>query len=246
MTDFNYRENNRTKRSDGRIWTGVFILLIGLASLMKATLTGLPDWVFSWKMLLIAVGIFIGFRSNFRDHSWLVPVLVGSVFILNDINPDFALRRYLWPIAIIILGLFIIVRPRSRKKYWGEEGTTATSGGTEYNREDFVDSTNIFGGSKKNVISKNFKGGDIVSIFGGTELDLSQADFKGTAILDVTTIFGGAKLIVPSNWELSTEAVTILGGIDDKRKMQVIQEKPDKTLVLKGTVLFGGIEIKSY
>ena len=97
------------------------------------------------------------------------------------------------------------------------------------------------------MISKNFKGGDLVNIFGGTELDLSQADFTGTAIIDLTTIFGGTKLLVPSNWSLRSEGtVTIFGGIEDKRRMQTITETPDKTLVLQGTVIFGGIEIKSF
>ena len=99
---------------------------------------------------------------------------------------------------------------------------------------------------KKNIISKNFKGGEIVSILGGTELDLSQADMKEEAILEITTILGGTKLIIPSNWDIKSEAVTIFGGIDDKRKMHTITEAVEKTLILKGTVLFGGIEIKSY
>ena len=75
---------------------------------------------------------------------------------------------------------------------------------------------------------------------------MAQADIKGTAILEITTVFGGTKLIVPSNWEVKSEAVTIFGGLEDKRNMQTIINNSDKILVLKGTVLFGGIEIKSF
>ena len=113
-------------------------------------------------------------------------------------------------------------------------------------KEDYVDSTSIFGGAKKNIISKNFKGGDLVNIFGGTELDLTRADFTGTAELELTTIFGGTKLIVPSNWTIRSEAVTIFGGLEDKRNSQTISDSAEKVLVLRGTVLFGGIEIKSF
>ena len=52
--------------------TGVFILIIGVAALLKATLTDFPDWLFSWQMLLIAFGMFIGLRHNFRGPSWLI------------------------------------------------------------------------------------------------------------------------------------------------------------------------------
>jgi predicted membrane protein len=117
---------------------------------------------------------------------------------------------------------------------------------THNHKEDFLDSTCIFSGSKKIIISKNFKGGDVVTVFGGTELDFSQADMTKPVTLEITTIFGGTKLIIPSNWEIKSEAVMIFGGIEDKRRMQTITGEPEKTLILRGTVLFGGIEIKSY
>ena len=126
------------------------------------------------------------------------------------------------------------------------KGDTSIGFEETWNDEDFVDSTAIFGGAKKNIISKNFKGGDLVNIFGGTDLDLTQADFTGTAVIELTTIFGGTKLIIPTNWAIQSDAVIIFGGLEDKRKMPSVAENPDKTLVLKGTVIFGGIDIKSY
>ena len=89
-------------------------------------------------------------------------------------------------------------------------------------------------------------GGDITNIFGGTEINLTQADIQGVATIDVTTIFGGAELIVPSHWSVKSEIVTIFGGVEDKRTVATITETPEKALVLKGTIIFGGIEIKSF
>lgn len=229
-----------------RVWTGIFILLIGLAAFLKASIPFFPDWVFSWQMLLIALGMFIGVRHNFRGVAWFVLVLVGGIFLLNDIYPEFTFRRYMWPVALICVGIFIIMRPRHKwddEKKNGDSPTLAEAG---YSKDDFVESTSIFGGAKKIIISKNFRGGDLVNIFGGTELDLSQADFDGTATIDLTTIFGGTKLLVPSNWSVKSEAVTIFGGIEDKRRMQTITDAPQKTLLLRGTVIFGGIDIKSF
>ena len=231
--------------------TGVFILIIGIAALLKATLTGFPDWLFSWQMLLIAFGMFIGLRHNFRGPSWLILILIGGIFLVNEMYPEMSFRRYMWPVAIIVVGLFIILRPRRGWKFNPNKKTEGASDSfftedIDYSKEDFVDSTSIFGGAKKIVISKNFKGGDLVNIFGGTELDLSQADFTGTSVIELTTIFGGTKLLVPSNWAVKSEAVTIFGGIEDKRRMQTITEATEKTLYIRGTVIFGGIEIKSF
>lgn len=235
----------------GNKWTGIFILVIGIAALLKATLTDFPDWLFSWQMLLIAFGMFVGLRHNFRGPGWLILILIGGIFLLNEIYPEISFRRYMWPIAIIVVGLFIILRPRRGWKFNPNKKTEGASDSfftedIDYSKEDFVDSTSIFGGAKKIVISKNFKGGDLVNIFGGTELDLSQADFTGTSVIELTTIFGGTKLLVPSNWAVKSEAVTIFGGIEDKRRMQTITEAPEKTLYIRGTVIFGGIEIKSF
>jgi len=233
------------------VLTGVFILIIGVAALLKATLTNAPDWLFSWQMLLIAFGVFIGLRHNFRGPAWLILILIGGIFLLNEIYPEITFRRYMWPIAIIVVGVFIILRPHRgwkinpNKKTEGASDSIFTED-VDYSKEDFVDSTSIFGGSKRIIISKKFQGGDLVNIFGGNELDLSQADFTGVAVIEITTIFGGTKLLVPSNWSVKSEAVTIFGGIEDKRRMQTITENPEKTLVLRGTVIFGGIDIKSF
>jgi predicted membrane protein len=228
-------------------------LLVGIAALLKASLTDLPDWLFSGPTFLIALGLFIGLRHKFRGVAWFILVMIGGVTLFDHINPDFSLRRYIWPLALIAVGFFFIIRPRRRnwahtyeKKNDGLHGTDTPMSEETWSEEDFVDSTSIFGGAKKIIISKNFKGGDLVNIFGGTDLDLTQADFTGTVVIELTTIFGGTKLIVPSNWSIKSEAVIIFGGIEDKRKMPAIAENADKLLVLKGTVIFGGIDIKSY
>ncbi|MEP6700115.1 MAG: LiaF domain-containing protein [Bacteroidota bacterium] len=259
---WNERMDSRSRH--GHIWTGVFILILGLGALIKASVTDLPDWLFSWQSFLILLGFFVGVKHGFRGGTWFILMLIGAASLSTEIYPDLNIRRYIWPVALITVGAFLIIRPR-RRHYWqgqeSEKKKTSLTGDPVKNdpsvvnetyesqkdyQEDFVDSTSVFGGAKKNIISKNFKGGDLVNIFGGTELDLTRADFTGTAVIELTTIFGGTKLIVPSNWTVKSEAVTIFGGMEDKRNMQTITDNPEKILLIKGTVFFGGIEIKSF
>lgn len=243
---------NRFRPADhkGHIWTGVFIILIGIALLLP-----LPDWVISWQMFLVALGIFLGLRHNFRGPAWIFLVLIGGAFLINEIYPEVPIRNYIWPIVLIAVGMFILFRPR-RYRHHGKddtetEGTTGNTGTEQKHTmeknysEDYIDSTSIFGGVKKNVLTKNFKGGDIVNIFGGAEINLGQSDIHGRVELEVTQIFGGTKLLVPSNWEVKPEMTAILGGIEDKRDVTAVTN-PDKVLVLRGTSIFGGIEIKSF
>ncbi len=265
----NSRDERRNSWNDGldfdgnkgHIWTGVFILAIGVAALIKVTNPDLPRWLFSWKTFLIALGLFIGIKHSFKGGTWAIMMLIGGAFLISDIYPDISIRRYIWPGILILIGIALILKPKrsfqscytegAKKKEANSEIEDATIIEETYEGqrdvpEDFVDSTSFFGGAKKNIISKNFKGGDIVNVFGGTELDLSRADFNGTAIIDLTTIFGGTKLVVPSNWTVKSEAVTIFGGMEDKRNVQALSDSAQKILILKGTVIFGGIEIKSF
>ncbi len=256
-----WTEGFESQGNQSHIWTGVFILAIGVAALIKVSNPDLPRWLFSWKTFLIALGLFIGVKHGFKGGAWAILMLIGGAFLITDIYPDVSIRRYIWPGILILIGAALIIRPKRRyqdcyidstKKKGpnpGIEEATVIEETYESQRdvpEDFVDSTSFFGGAKKNIISKNFKGGDIVNIFGGTELDLSRADFNGTAIIELTTIFGGTKLIVPSNWTIKSEAVTIFGGMEDKRNVQALSDAAQKILILKGTVIFGGIEIKSF
>jgi predicted membrane protein len=245
----------RSKHSG--IYTGIFIMLIGIALLAKSMNIDLPFWLFTSHTFLIALGFFIGLRRGFRGAAWFILMLIGGLLLYGDIVPDVEVRRFIWPAALIVFGAFLIIRPRRSYNWQWPDDEKKNSDSSLINEEnvnnesknsadDFVDCTSIFGGTEKNIFSKNFKGGDIVCIFGGTELDLSRADFTGTAVIEITAIFGGAKLIVPSHWIVKSEAAVIFGGIEDKRSMPSNINDTTKTLILKGTIVFGGVDIRSY
>lgn len=236
----------RESRNSGRIFGGLLIVTIGILLLVREMGVYFPHWLFSWEMLLIAIGFYIGLRHSFSGFIWLILILIGSVFLLDDILPYMDIEDYAWPIIIISVGLFMIFRPRRKPneslfKNWEANPKTGTS-------DDYIDSVTVFGGMKKNIISKDFKGGELTTFFGGSELNLMQADVEHKIVLEVTQIFGGTKLIVPPNWRVhSEELVSIFGGVDDKRPVQAgTPQENQRVLVLKGTCLFGGIDIKSY
>lgn len=241
--------SNDRKKLSSSFWVGALILAIGsLLLLDRMDLLYFPGWLFSWKTFLIALGVIIGIKKSFEGIGWLVMILVGSFFLIDDI-PGFPydIDRYAFPVGVIIVGLFILGRAMAgsasreeRKKNWGDGVISTEEGG-----EDYFDLTTVFGGSKRKVFSKNFKGGETTCIFGGTEIDLTQADINGTVVIDVVQLFGGVKLVVPSNWELKSEVTAILGGVDDKRTTPQVYGS-GKKLVLTGFVMFGGVDIKSY
>jgi predicted membrane protein len=56
---------------------------------------------------------------------------------------------------------------------------------------------------------------------------------------------GGTKLIVPPHWEIRSQLTSIFGNVEDKRQ-QHATVNPEKVLILDGSSVFGGIEIRNY
>lgn len=260
---------HRVNKKSGKVWVGFILLVIGIVLLINTLGFFMPDWIISWPMLILVIGLTIGLRHNFRHPASVILILIGGVFLLERIIPGLSFRNFIWPVAIIILGLYLIVGRKRFAPYRGrpenldwdkrvspeEEDKQANSheeAPSTYHHtdrmppssEDYIDAVAIFGGVKKYIASKKFQGGEVVTIMGGAEINLTQADFTGTIVLDVVQVFGGTKIILPSNWKVSSEMVAIFGGIEDKR--MPIGEQQDKLLIIKGTSIFGGVSVHSF
>lgn len=257
--------------NDGGIAFGFIVLGIGVLLLLKKLGIFFPDWLLTWPMILIVIGTFTLIKHEFKSLFGGLLLALGLFFLFkNEFNFDFGLDRYILPIALIILGLHLISKKRneknvlkniqdqiqSRSKDFPTEpkdpitgepkslGSISNVTGATFSDQLNVDA--ILSGVKKRVLSKNFQGGKLTAAFGGIDLDMTQADFNGVVNLQVDVIFGGMKLIVPPHWDIRTEVTNIAAGIEDKRLYRESEVDPNKVLVIRGTILFGGLEIKSF
>lgn len=253
------------KRRYTRIWTGVGLLCAGILLWSYKMGAPIPHWVFTWPVLLITIGFLIGIKSRFHNPGAFIMMLVGGIFLIDQTMPGLNFHNYILPAVLIGVGLIYILRPKKNwshriDRHWENRypknsteptysspskaavaGSTATGDDSEY-----LEINAVLGGVKKLILSKNFKGGEINSFMGGTELNLMQADIQQPVVLEVHNIFGGTKLIVPANWDVKNEVTAIFGGIDDKRNLGTGVPDPGKTMILKGTCVFGGIEVSNY
>ena len=149
----------------GRAIAGLIVVVVGVTLLARQMGVDFPYWFFSWPMLLIAIGLYVGFRHSFRNPGWLFPVGIGTLFLLEDILPTLEIKQYIWPIIIISVGLFMIFRPRGRRQrdYWKDRQNKEYT--SEYFSNNAFDTVTIFGGEKKQIISKDFKGGESTCFF---------------------------------------------------------------------------------
>ncbi len=120
------------------------------------------------------------------------------------------------------------------------EGYTANT------KEGFIENTVIFGADSKKISSYDFKGGHLTVICGGLEMDLTNCTLsKERNIIELEVVFGGVTLTVPREWNVVSEVVPIMGGIEDEiTYMKDRYIDPAAELIIRGNVVMGGLEIK--
>lgn len=111
--------------------------------------------------------------------------------------------------------------------------------------ENYVKVDNFFSDTKKVVLSKNFLGGNITSVFGSTSLNFLQADLNQVVVIDTFQLFGSTKIIVPTHWKVYTNVSSVFGEVDDRRPIIGVVADDDKKIYITGTSIFGGLTIKN-
>ena len=247
-TNGNHRYEDRPDRHENhhlknnRSLIGVILVLAGLFLLMRNT--GLfprfiDNVIFSWPMLLVVIGLVMTLGASEKTTGVIIMAVGGFFLIPTIFRETFHAYNMFWPSIFIIIGVIFLVTKR-RNPYPGVSKVTFGN--------DYIDYINIFSGGERQVTSDNFKGGKITAIFGGMELDLTRAQLApGRSELEIACIFGGATFIVPDDWFITIEVTPVLGGFSDSRRLSPGRTvDPSKQLVIKGAVIFGGGEIKSY
>ncbi len=235
--DFRASFRRKHKNYDSRSFLGIILVVIG--TVLIARNFGWLDYDFtrhiiSWQMLLIVIGLF-----NLAKGAYTPAIVLISIGLFFMVDIPYDIKENFWPALIILVGVVFILQwrrsPKSDHDFLNIEKTNST---------DYLDETAIFGGRSVSVVSDNFQGGKITSIFGGSKINLLYSKPIHGCTIDVANIFGGSKLIVPEDWNVKIEVVSIFGGFDDKRSASVIaRSNTSKIVVIKGTCIFGGGEV---
>ena len=114
MKKFNTDQNQFSKK---RIIAGAFIAGYGVLLLLSKITMAIPAWIFTWPVLLIALGLFTGLKHNFRNSSWIVLMLVGGFFLADNILKITTLHAFIVPTLIIAAGILILVRPAAKRNH---------------------------------------------------------------------------------------------------------------------------------
>ena len=237
-----------------RLWGGTILLLTGLFCLFynfNMLPFEVPVYVFTWQMAVIIIGVYALYRSWFFG---LILIGIGVYFIL-PLTEEFPLIeiKKLWPVLLILLGLMALFGFRLKKthekhllKFKKRMQENHYHHKAKETSEESFDITTIMGGDSRKISSYDFKGGKITTVLGGVELDLTNCYLsKEGCVIDLEVVMGGVSLKVSRDWNIKSEIVPIMSGIEDDDLNSIdVHIDPAAVLILKGTVVMGGIEIK--
>lgn len=247
----------RIHRNSFSIFIGLTGIAIGAFYLAQSFgyLTGfeLSDY---WPLLLILFGAsrIINPHSNSSYFWGPVFIGVGALFMAYNLNQLPFNPAKFWPVILIIVGLWIIVRSlfglgRCRTSVCGGVSSTAGKYHHKYQAIDSVLNDNeldislTMSGGKYICTSKEFKGGTIRVRAAGAELDLTSVETSLEEIpLFIDLKLGGIEIRVPQNWIINYKGTTTMGSVQDHTRPPV---NPSKKLVISGDLALAGIEIRN-
>lgn len=206
---------------------GLFLAIAGVLMTL-GNLDLVDSWLYLryWPALLIVIGLFKIADPIARPFG-VVAVLFGSLLLAVTTG----LLRFslfdLWPLLLIGIGVTLVLQAtgfRTRRSY---DGRTIWG---------------VLSNPQVAITDRAFSGVRAVSFLGGSTIDLTGADMQQSpAIVDVFVLMGGIDLRVPDGWDVATEAVPFMGGIE----MVTNPRGRGKQVIVRGFVMMGGIDIKA-
>jgi len=227
-----------------RLILGAGLALFGL--LLTLDRLGLVDARYGlrlWPVIIIAIGV-LQYRNQAarggRSVNGLIWIFIGSWLLLNSLRiVRVGFWELFWPLVLIGVGVSLVMQTLRR--------SDPAAGADDARLSVFA----VLSGGKRTIVGP-FRGGEITGFMGGSQIDLRQATIPAgeTVRLEVFAVMSGCDLIVPSAWIISTPAIVVLGGIEDKRLPAIPEagagpRTAPPQLILSGFVMMGGIIIKS-
>ncbi len=264
--------DGRWRHNGGRVVLGVVVICLGiLFTLDKLGYVEAGTLWDYWPVLLIAAGVgrFLQPRACRGRGVGAFLIVLGVWFLLNNLDViPYRLSDY-WPVLLVVLGAAMVWRAFERpgvapaccepEAGFAAEpplaaaptvppgpaaGPPSTAPGIPGDPSARVDCFALLGASRRRSVSQDFRGGSLTAIMGGCELDLRQASIRGgEAVLDTFAIWGGIEVKVPQDWTIALHGTPILGAFEDKTAR--VGGDGSKVLVVTGTAIMGGIEIKN-
>ena len=122
-----------------------------------------------------------------------------------------------------------------------KEGANIFDNGEDTAYDDFLKGDIVFSHMTKYVNSRNFRGGELSTVFSGSKIFLDGAELRNNrAHFDIDVVFGNTDLYVPHDWNVIDNTSRVFA---EKKDYTEVFKEGAPTLEIEGDVVFGGLNI---
>ena len=241
----------------GRIFFGIIVVVVGVLLLLMALdvvpIDGIGELLLYIPSLFILWGLYLLVAQRFKRASGPI-VMIAIAAAVQLMLLDVLQWDYVWPIAIILIGVAIIAggsgyrgRRRRRRERRRHREHRHAKPDAHTSAEGYFDISVTMSEAHERNRSQDFKGGDITCVMGSVKLDLTEAEIvEPPARIHVDVVMGGVEILVPDHWIVQNDIARTMGEVEDQTENRRSAAPDDgATLILSGSVTMGQATIES-
>ncbi len=226
----------KDKKINSIVW-GVALIIVGcLFAMDRLDLMRFNPFFEGWWTLFIIIPCAIGlFRGKDKEGN-IIGLIIGGVLLCcaqNWLSFDLVGKLF-FPVIILAIGIKML--------YKGLKKNENTVKIENLNKDGLPSSCAIFGGVDMKPQNEIFNGVELTAVFGGVECDLRNAIIQEDCVIVAAAVFGGIDIFLPENVNVKVDSNSLFGCVSDKKHHN--KQENTVTVYVKGTAMFGGIEIK--
>lgn len=252
--------NPRHSRSNNnRVMVGLIIILVGFLAFIKSfNFFFFPEWIFSWPMILIVIGLITGSKSNFQKPMSYILIFLGLFFLIQR-GFDLEIGSFFWPIVIIGVGFYLILGNRHKKRGpYNRNHNSAFEPGDDdkapyQQKEHYAENDLDWDRRVADEAAENGEN-EKSDFINGTGAEPEQktagqaneyqstgafSQFDQEDFIDSVSVFGAVKKVIFSKNFKGGDIVNIMGGTD----INLMNANIQGPVVLDIVQLFGGCTI---
>lgn len=216
------------------LWGVVFIFVGLILGLNALDITDINLFFDGWWTLFIIIPCFIDLFKDEDVTGDIIGLVIGVTLLLacNDLIDFSIIWKLMLPFILVVIGVSFIFKDAINSKVKKEMSNLNN------NKDEYCA---VFGEQSVNFNDEEFNGCNLTSVFGGVKCDLRDSIIKEDSVINVTAIFGGITIYVPSNVKVKVVSIPIFGGVTNKYKSD---KNSEYTIYVNAICLFGGVDIK--
>jgi len=183
--------------------------------------------------------------------------MLGIIFLLDNLgvaNPWQIFKSY-WPVILILVGIGMLIRTSTRTPEAAGFAQPKESGQVSTPVGDTIFESSVFGNISIRPMTKNFRGGNLSTVFGSIDLNLTGVELAGGEhYLGLSSVFGSIRVTLPKEIPICVRSNSFLGEITvyDQKKggiaSEMIYNSPDyesagAKMRISASQVFGDIKI---